>query len=110
MTISAGGVGSISAQAVTDRDVLRLEREPGSFGLEQKELRKVFLRHAVSDQCLYDVTRGRRERHRYLESAPGVQTEVEILAQEFRREGHLEVEVDERGRLVARESRAHHAL
>ena len=40
----------------------------------------------------------------------GVEAEVEVLAQQLRRERHLEVEVDERGRLVARERRAHHAL
>ena len=39
-----------------------------------------------------------------------VQPQVHVLAQQMRRKRHLEVQVDEGRRLVAREGRAHHAL
>src|SRR5207247_1264405 len=46
----------------------------------------------------------------HVEVLCGVKAEIEILAQQLRRERHLEIEIDERRRLVARERRAHHAL
>src|SRR5919109_9092 len=45
-----------------------------------------------------------------LELVRGLEAEVEVLQQQRRREGGREVEVDERGRLVAGERGSHHAV
>src|SRR5262249_10322451 len=52
----------------------------------------------------------RRHWHRHVEAVRGVKTQIEILAQERRREGRRPVEIDQSVRLVAREDRAHHAV
>src|SRR5687767_9371590 len=90
--------------------VLGLERDTGCFRLHEEQRGKVLLGHAVPDHLLKQIARQRGERHRHLEVASGLETEIEVLAQQLRREGDVEVEIDERGRLVAREHGAHHAL
>src|SRR5665213_1550332 len=51
----------------------------------------------------------RRHRHGDAEIARGLEAEIEILAQQRRREGRGEVEIDQRVALVLRERRAEHA-
>src|SRR4051812_15513389 len=97
-------------QAVPDLHVLGLELEPRRSCLLHEQLREVFLGHARAHHRLDQVARDRGERHRHLEFAPGLEAQVEVLPQQVRREGDVEVEVDERGRLVAGEGRAHDAL
>src|SRR5205823_5860052 len=99
-----------STQSIADRHILGDELDAGCLGFEQQQLRKVLFGHAVSDQGLHDVARDRRERHRHVEASCRIKAQIEILAQQVWREGHLEIEIDECRRLVARKRRAHHAL
>src|SRR5439155_21611628 len=89
-------------QAIADHNVLGLEFESRSLRLQYQQLRKVLFGHAAADQRLDDVAGERGQRHRHFETAPGIEAEVEILAQQMRRERDLEIQVDERRRLVAR--------
>jgi hypothetical protein len=59
---------------------------------------------------LQRLARRRRHRHRDLESAGVREAEVEVLAQQRRRERRGPVQIDQGRRLVPREDRAHHAL
>src|SRR5687768_1267746 len=90
--------------------VLRLELDAGGLRLREDQRGEILLGHALPDHLLQQIARQRGERHRHLELAARVEAQVEVLAQELRREGDVEVEVDQRRCLVAREHRAHHAL
>ena len=56
------------------------------------------------------LARRRGHRHRHVPFAAELEAEIEILAQELRREGGGPVEIDQRRGLVGGEHRAHHAV
>src|SRR5690349_16288024 len=77
-----------SRQAVFHGDVLGFQLEAGRPRLEQEELREIGVALPVPDEGLHEVPGDRRELQRDAEAAPRVEPQVEILAQELRREGH----------------------
>src|ERR1700741_634950 len=97
-------------EAIPSLLVRGLELDGGGLRLREEQRGKVLLGHALSDHLLQQIPRERGERHRHLEFAPGVEAEIEVLAQQLRRERDVEVQVHQRRGLVAREHRAHHAL
>src|SRR5688572_6750892 len=92
-------------EAISYLLVFGLELDAGSLRLRQDQRGEILLGHALPDHLLQQIPRERGKRHRHLEFAPGVEAEVEILAQQLGREGDVEVEVHQRRRLVAREHR-----
>src|SRR3990172_9330615 len=97
-------------QPISDLHFLWLKFDSRRLRLHHEQRGEVLLGQAVADHLLDQVARQRGERHRHFEPAARVEPQVHVLAQEVRRERHLEVEVDERRRLVPREGRAHYAL
>src|SRR5918994_2256452 len=67
--------------------VLRLELDARGLRLQEEQRGKILLGHAIPDHLLQEIPGERGERHRYLELAPGIEAEVEILTQQLRREG-----------------------
>src|SRR6185436_14741170 len=63
--------------------VLGLELDAGGFRLRKQQRGEILLGHALPDHLLQQIARERSERHRHLEFAPRVETEVEVLAQEL---------------------------
>src|SRR5688500_828518 len=97
-------------EPISDLLVLGLELDAGGLRLRKDQRGEILLGHALPDHLLQQIARQRAERHRHLELAARVEAKVEVLAQELRREGDVEVEVDQRRGLVARENQDHHAL
>src|SRR5262245_48155782 len=73
-------------------------------------LLRIFLQHCCAKVRLQHFTRSGRHRHRYVHLTAEFESEVEILAQQFRRERCRPVEIDQRRRLVGGEHRAHDAV
>src|SRR5262249_60276294 len=71
---------------------------------------RIRLEHRGPEMRLQLLARCGGYRHRNVELAAELEPEIEILAQQLRRERRRPVEVDERRRLVAGEDRAHHAV
>src|SRR3569833_288745 len=71
---------------------------------------RIGLQMGRADMALQCLARGHRDRHSDAKLARRLQAEVEILAQQRRREGRGPVEIDQRVALVAREYRAHDAV
>src|SRR6188768_1879163 len=71
--------------------VLGLELDAGGPRLRKDEGGEVLLGHALPDHLLQHVAHHRGGGHRHLELAPGVQAQIEVLAQQLRREGDVEV-------------------
>jgi len=69
-----------STESVADRHIFGNELDAGRLGFEQQQLREVLFGHAVSDQCLHDVARDRREGHRHVEASCGIKAEIEVIA------------------------------
>src|SRR5687767_15059956 len=88
-------------EAISYLLVLGLELDAGGLRLHEEQRGEVLLGHALSDHLLQQIAGERRGRHRHLELAPGIEPEVEVLAQKLRRERHVEVEVHQRRRFVA---------
>src|SRR5262245_52451664 len=78
--------------------VFGLELDAGSLRLHEDQRGEVLLGHSLPDHLLQQVARHRSYRHRHLETAAGIEAEVEVLAQQLRREGDMEVEVHQRRR------------
>src|SRR5688500_4766925 len=97
-------------EAISYLLVLGPELDAGGLRLREDQRGEILLGHALPDHLLQQIARERGERHRHVELAARVEAQVEVLAQELRREGDVEVEVDQRRGLVARENQDHHAL
>src|SRR6267142_5785822 len=78
--------------------------------LQYQQRGEVLLCKSVSDERLDLLPADSCERHRHVQPSAQFEPEVHILTQQLGRKRDLEVEIDESGRLVAREHRAHHAL
>src|SRR6187455_165909 len=78
-------------EAISYLLVLRLELQARGFGLREQQRGEVLLGHPLPDHLLQQIARERSKRHRHLEFAPGVEAEVEVLAQQLGREGDVEV-------------------
>src|SRR5688572_32360167 len=70
-------------EAISYLLVLGLELDAGGLRLRQDQRGEILLGHALPDHLLQQIPRERGERHRHLEFAPGVEAEVEILAQQL---------------------------
>src|SRR5205085_1563731 len=82
------------AQAVVDLEVLRFELEAGRACLQLQQRCEIDVVPAEREHPLDDLLRNRGERHRNLELASRRKPEMEVLQQELRGEGRLEIEVD----------------
>src|ERR1043165_4921322 len=69
--------------------VLGPQSDARRLRLRQQQGGKILSAHALPDHLLQDVARDRGERHGDFVFSPGVQAEVEVLAQELRRKGHV---------------------
>ena len=58
----------------------------GCARLHDEQCGEVLLGHPVADHLLDEVARDRRERHRHFEAPSGVEPQVQVLAQQLRRE------------------------
>src|SRR3990170_4504381 len=86
-------LGTSRRETVPYVPVLRLELDAGGLRLREDQRGEILLGHALPDHLLQQIARERGERHRHLELAAGVEAQVEVLAQQLRREGDVEVEV-----------------
>ena len=92
-------------------DVLRRELEPGRARPAAPAAPRSPRRCGPAlTQRLHQLRGGGGDRHRHVELAGGGQPEVEVLAQQHRRERRREVQVHVRRGLVPGERRAHHAV
>ena len=62
----------------------------------------ILLQRGGAEMALQHFAGRRRHRHRHVHFAGKLEAEIEVLAQQFRREGRGPVEIDQRRRFVAR--------
>ena len=71
---------------------------------------RILLQSGGAEMALQHFAGRRRHRHRHVHFAGEFEAEIEVLAQQLRRERRRPVEIDQRRRFIAREHRAHHAI